>query len=36
VPSAVRRKLLWENAAGLYHVETPTDADVARMAGAAA
>ncbi len=36
VDEATRRKLLWGNAAGLYHVEEPTEADVARMAAAAA
>ena len=35
VDDAVRRKLLWENAAGLYRVDAPTDADLSRMAAAA-
>jgi hypothetical protein len=34
VPDPVRRKLLWENAAGLYRIDAPTEADVARMAAA--
>jgi predicted TIM-barrel fold metal-dependent hydrolase len=36
VPPAVRRKLLWENAAGLYGIEAPADEDITRMAGARA
>jgi hypothetical protein len=32
VSEAVRRKVLWDNAARLYDIEEPTQADLARMA----